>query len=106
MPEFLRMFTAEAKETTVKPAPPRPPKHRQGELPTTSEAPTSGDTHGRTDHGDGQRKTAEPSSGRSAGEWRAGNTSGIRRSLVPVDQGRAVIEWAIDSNELRRPSQA
>ena len=104
VPELLRMFTAEAKETTVKPAPPRPRQHQQGELQTISEIPSSGDTHGRTDHGDEQRHSAKPSRGRETGEWRAGNTAGIRRSLVPASQDRAVIEWVIDSSELRRPS--
>ena len=104
VPELLRMFTSEAKATDVKPAPPRPRQHRQGELQVISEVSAGGDTHGRTDHGNGQRQSAKPSRGREAGAWRAGNTAGIRRSLVPAGQARAVIEWVIDPSQLRRPS--
>lgn len=103
-PELLRIFTSGGKATDVTPAPPRPPQHQQGTLPTTTNAETSGDTHGRTHHNRGRRKSAKPSCDTESGPWRAGNTTGIRRSLVPTAQSRAVVEWVIDTTELRRPS--
>lgn len=95
-PELLRLFTAEARESAIKPAPPR--RDREGDQDTLDldgDDPEPVDGEGRCS-GSGPRRSAV---------WRAGNRDGMSRTFVPNGKRRAVIGWGFAEAGQRRPSR-
>ena len=109
VPDVLRIFNDENAPKKVESAPPRPaapqPDAPQPPLPTPGPEPGPAPPGPAPGPGPGPTPGPEPKpyTDVQPQTWRPGSTSGVRRTLVPVGDTQAVVEWEF-ADDRRKPA--